>query len=362
MTDSTGGAMPRKLYDAAVSAMHDGDHGAAQAILRDLFRDWQADPVAMPSALAADILTTLAVSQRESGDTGDALETFAQVPALFAHDADPDARRLAALADLLAARLTYEQGDPQSTHALLDGMTMRTMMEDSPSIRALFDEGMAQMRAIERTHDLPETTPAAPAETGPEPDAPPFKYEKVESLVEPRPHSWELGDFSLFITRGATQHSLPYGEIARLTLRFAPSWQKPRRYTAEVRTRSGATFGIDSCSFQGVGQFEDRSFNYALLVRGLALRLRDAATATPAQAAEIVGGVSPLRYAASVLIGGFVALVVLLTLFVGGPLIVLVKLALIVVAIPRLFRWLRHNRPRKGTFTELPPGTVPPLA
>lgn len=356
MTDSTGAIMPRKLYDAAVSAMRDGDHGAAQAILRDLLRDWQADPAAIPSALAADVLTTLAVSHRECGEVADALDHFAQASARFAHDPDPDARRLAALADLLAARLTYEQGDPQAAHALLDGMTMRIMMEEAPPFRALFDEGMGQMHAIANLHDIADTTPARAG------DDAPFRYEKIESLTEPTPHAWELADDALVVTRGGAQHRLPYGEIARLTLRFAPTRQKPRRYTAEVRTRSGAAFAIDSCSFEGLGQFEDRSFKYALLVRGLGLRLRDAAAANPAQAAEVVGGVSLLRYAAALLIGGFVALVVLLTLFAGGPLIVLVKLALIAVATPRLIRWLRHNRPRKGTFTDFPSGTVPPLA
>ena len=90
----------------------------------------------------------------------------------------------------------------------------------------------------------------------------------------------------MVVTRQGQSFSIPYAEMTRLTLRFAPSRFKKARYTMQVRSRSGASAEIDNMSFVGIGNFEERSFDYALLVHALGLELRNCGSV-----GEVVGGV-----------------------------------------------------------------------
>ena len=78
-------------------------------------------------------------------------------------------------------------------------------------------------------------------------------------------------------------------------------------------------------------------------------------------ACAVAGGVSWPYYAVSVGVSGFVLAIVLLTILVGGPILILIKVAVMVAYLPTLWRWIKRNRPARGTLTALPPGTVPPL-
>lgn len=355
-------------YDRALALMRGGDHPAAQAVLTALVERYRTAPDTIRQGLAADALCTLAVSQRDSGDSDDALDTFRQTSMLFAYNSTDDARYVAAMADLLAAKLEYERGRAQVSHQLLDHMSLRIMMEEQPRFRALFDEAMAQQNALEREHgfesgagirldriDIGGDLPAV------EPPSPPYRYEKIESKFEQAPHSWELAPAALVVTRWGKSFEIPYDQIARLTLRYAPTRMKGGRYTANVRTRRGSTAEIDNFSFAGIGNFEDKSFNYALLIHGLSLKLAAAERANPKARCEVHGGTSWAGYYASIALCVFALLVVLLTIMVGGPWIALVKVAIIALYAPTMIRWIKRNRPRRGTPAELPPGTVPPL-
>ncbi len=387
-------------YDAAVALMSEGSHREAQGTLNALIARYQAAPDTIRQGLAADAMCTLACSERDNGQIDDALHTFMQTSMTFAHDATEEAKYIAAMADFLASKLYYEQGRPQVAHALLDHMTVRILMEDHPKTRALFNEAMAQKAALERIHgfedgvgigmdrfdigrddrmfdplkpvaDLdpvePVTTspPAVPALFDPpEPvvvaahvvDDEDYRYEKIESKFEAAPHSWQLAPDGLLVTRAGQAFTIPYSHITRLTLRFAPTRRKPRRYTVRVQAGSGAGAEIDNMSFAGIGNFEDRSFKYALLVHGLSQKLSAAGSAC-----EVVGGVSWPYYLFAAGAGVFGLLIVLLTFLIGGPILILIKVALIAVYLPRMVRWIKRNQPAQGTLTALPPGTVPPL-
>lgn len=90
----------------------------------------------------------------------------------------------------------------------------------------------------------------------------------------------------MVVMRQGHSFSIRYAEMTRLTLRFAPSRFKKGRYTMQVRSRSGASAEIDNMSFVGIGNFEERNFDYALLVHALGLELRNCGSV-----GEVVGGV-----------------------------------------------------------------------
>lgn len=366
-------------YDAALALMREGDHPSAQAKLKALFERYRAAPDTIRQGLAADAMCTLAVSHREEGQFEDAVDSFKQTSMLFAYNATDDARYVAAMADLLAAKLYYEQGHPQVAHQLLDNMSLRIMMEEGQQFRGLFDEAIRQKDALEAQNgfesgagirmerfdiggdvslsDVPTTEIAAGSDT----DGPGYRYEKIESKFEAAPHSWQLGPEALMITRSGQLREIPYDQISRLALRYAPSRLKANRYAASLRTRSGAGADIDSYSYASIGIFEDKSFEYALLIHGLGLKINAVSPPTPRSTCDVRGGVSWPRYVASLGLGGFAYLMVLLTLVVGGPVFIILKVAGIVYYTPRMIRWIKRNRPRIGTPTALPPGSVPPL-
>ena len=198
--------------------------------------------------------------------------------------------------------------------------------------------------------------PPEPAVVRPDAEVEDYRYEKIESKFETAPHSWQLAPGGLVVSRAGQAREIPYAQVTRLTLRFAPTRFKKRRYTVRVEARGASSVEIDNMSFVGIGKFEDRSFRYALLVHALNQKL-----AAAGSACEVLGGVSWAYYAFAVGVAGFVLAVVLLTLLAGGPILILVKVAVMVACLPTLWRWLKRNRPARGTLTALPPGTVPPL-
>ena len=200
--------------------------------------------------------------------------------------------------------------------------------------------------------DPPEPVAVAAPETADDD----YRYEKIESKFETAPHSWQLAPDGLVVTRAGQAFTIPYAQVTRVTLRFAPTRFKKRRYTVRVLARSGAGAEIDNMSFAGIGNFEDRSFKYALLVHGLSQKLFAAGSTC-----EVVGGVSWPYYAFAVGVSGFVLAIVLLTILIGGPILILIKVAVIVAYLPTLWRWIKRNRPARGTLTALPTGTLPPL-
>ena len=387
-------------YDAALGLMREGSHAEAQAGLKALIARYEAAPDTVRPGLAADAMCTLACSERDNGQVEDALHTFKITSMTFGYGGTDEARYVAALADFLASKVYYEQGRPQVAHAMLDNMTVRILLEEHPKFRALFDEAMAQKAALERIHgfkdgvgiemdrfdigrddrmfdplkpvadldpvepvetpppavpalfDPPETVAVAAPETADDD----YRYEKIESKFETAPHSWQLAPDGLVVTRAGQAFTIPYAQVTRVTLRFAPTRFKKRRYTVRVLARSGAGAEIDNMSFAGIGNFEDRSFKYALLVHGLSQKLFAAGSTC-----EVVGGVSWPYYAFAVGVSGFVLAIVLLTILIGGPILILIKVAVIVAYLPTLWRWIKRNRPARGTLTALPTGTLPPL-
>lgn len=373
-------------YNAALGLMQEGLHRAAQNKLQALIDRYHAAPDTIRPGLAADAMCTLAVSQRENGDFEDALQTFKQTSMLFAHNTTDEAKYVAGMADLLAARLYYEQGRPQDSHLLLDHMSLRIMMEEHPKFRALFDEAMSQKNALERQHgfesgagirldrfdigrdDPPPVSPTPLVEPPPiertatppplptESGDPGYFYQKIESKFEATPHSWQLAPGGLVVTRYGNAVEFPYPQITRLSLRFAPTKLKKHRYTVCVTHQNGASAEIDNMSFRGLGDFEDLSFKYAILVHGLSQKL--AAAGAPC---EVHGGVSWLWYLLTLGLSAIILMVLLMIVLLGGPILILIKVLLIALYIPTMYRWLKHNRPRQGTLTLLPDGTVPPL-
>ena len=198
--------------------------------------------------------------------------------------------------------------------------------------------------------------PPEPAVVGLDAEVEDYRYEKIETKFETAPHSWQLARGGLVVTRAGQSREIAYSQVTRLTLRFAPTRFKKRRYTMHVQARDGANVEIDNMSFTGIGNFEDRSFKYALLVPGLSQKLSAAGSAC-----AVAGRVSWPYYAVSVGVSGFVLAIVLLTILVGGPILILIKVAVMVAYLPTLWRWIKRNRPVRGTLTALPPGTVPPL-
>ena len=148
------------------------------------------------------------------------------------------------------------------------------------------------------------------------------------------------------------QGQLEFGDVRKLQLRYSPGRLVERRYTLDLIARRGKRLRINNLHYRGFADFEDRSDSYRPFVLNLHRAL---ALANPAL--QCAGGST---WAGHLLHLG-IALGLLLLLAVAGlallsaglAWLIVVKLALIVFYMPRLWRFLKRNRP--GRYDPLTP-------
>ncbi len=185
-------------------------------------------------------------------------------------------------------------------------------------------------------------------------------YSKRESLFEKGERAWRVTGDTLYVSNDSGHTTtIPLDTITGLRLAFAPTQLKPWRYLAVVRTRT-ATFEIDNCHFLGIGNFENRSAAYRAMIEALvvALKMNGARfqVAIGATAASYVVQVAFVVLAAVIL-----TCALIITSFSAWPWTAVVKIAIILVSLPLLIRWLVRARPRRAPLDTLPPSALPPV-
>lgn len=167
--------------------------------------------------------------------------------------------------------------------------------------------------------------------------------------------TWRIGGEALEVHQGSgAVLRIPFDEVRSLNLRFHPTRYALQRCRCRVRGASASTT-IDSVSYRGFLDFEDRAEAYTLFVNGLVDALSDGEAA-------FTCGASPPAYIATALLAlGVVPILVLVVgwylLSAGLSALLAVKVLLLLAMSPTLWRYLTRNKP--GRFE---PGHIPPSA
>lgn len=141
--------------------------------------------------------------------------------------------------------------------------------------------------------------------------------------------------------------TVPYRNVRRVRLAFAPGRFQQTRYLMELSGQRSRLV-LTNISFQGFGQFEDRSETFFPLVRQVVAGVE---AASPA--AEFMAGEQPALYwlmmAFNLFAFGMLALVVLFLPLAPGNVSasVIIKAVVIVFSLPLLMSWAVNSRPRR---------------
>lgn len=93
------------------------------------------------------------------------------------------------------------------------------------------------------------------------------RYEKRESILETAPRVWRIEPDALVhaFPRGG-EFRLPWSEVRRVRLRYAPTEYKRWRYIFSIDGRRGRGMSFDNSHYLGVADFEDRSAAFSAFV------------------------------------------------------------------------------------------------
>jgi hypothetical protein len=173
-------------------------------------------------------------------------------------------------------------------------------------------------------------------------------YRKRENLFVNGETEWRVADDALIrVTPDGKETRVPWRDVTSLRLRFYPTSAKPWLHEFHLATASAAIV-IDNCHFAGVGDFQDRSADYSAFVRAALAHIRACAPG-----ATVALGSNPATFwtmmafvAASMAL--LAAVLILIPLPAPLPVVVIAKLAVFVIALVRLPRWIARNWPREG--------------
>jgi len=171
-------------------------------------------------------------------------------------------------------------------------------------------------------------------------------------------HQFELTDDGLSWRTGSRSGLCPYLDIAAIRLSYRPVSMQPRRFRADIDCTSGSRIVILSTSRQTVALMTPQDRDYRAFITQLHERMAKAGSR-----AALIGGLSPMIYAASI------ALLALLGMAITGLLIRAIGTgewagALFLVGFAALFAWqgggiFVRNRPRTYAFDHLPQALLP---
>ncbi len=141
--------------------------------------------------------------------------------------------------------------------------------------------------------------------------------------------------------------TVPYSNVRRVRLAFAPGRLQQTRFLAEL-TGTRSQLILTNMHFKGIGNFEDRFDTFEPLIRRV---VAGVAAANPS--AEFRAGERPayfwLMLLFNILAFGFLALVVLALpiSFSDVSMTSLIKLGIVLICLPLLFTWALNSRPRR---------------
>lgn len=174
-------------------------------------------------------------------------------------------------------------------------------------------------------------------------------YAKRASLFEKGEQTWTVTPEALLwsLTNGRTL-SLPWRDVRTVRLGFEPTRLKSDRYVLSLTTRGGRRWTVDSLSFVGIGNFEDRSAAFTPLVLACVERVAALSPRAKARLGASVGAYWGQLLLVGTLFVVLVAVLILLPTRHSG--IFWVKGAIVLASLPLLAQWIRRARPRKTTL------------
>lgn len=98
----------------------------------------------------------------------------------------------------------------------------------------------------------------------------PLTHSKREHIGESHQRLWQVTPQGLtIIDADARPVRIDYRDIQSLRIAYAPTQLKLWRYVAELTLNSGRSFVIDNGHYQGIGDFEERSDSFRLMIEAL---------------------------------------------------------------------------------------------
>jgi tetratricopeptide (TPR) repeat protein len=349
----------QERYDQAVRRIADGDHAGAEPLLREIGAELTSPATDLEWAFAAGAAYLRAECAAAGGNMDEALAKYEEAAADFGNHNDVRVQYWGIAADFSRARLLAEMGHAKEAHDALDLLTIRTMMESHPPIRTIWNQAAVLQKQLADEHGFTfgdgldaeaekgRVAPAPSNDDGP-------SYEKRESLTEKTPRIWTVSNTTLTINQFGQETRIPFEQIGKIHLEYAPTQFKLGRYTLRLSDRSGRRFDIDNIHFEGFANFEDRSMVFSL-VMGILLE----SLTQGGHRVEITSGVSWGYYLLMLLITVIASPILLLGAIAGGFIGMGIFLVVSFFAVPTIIRWLKKNRPKRLTSDEarafLPP-------
>jgi hypothetical protein len=343
-------------YVGAMEHMHRRDFDAACVLLLEIIDEWNKPGHPVNSDLAAHAHCTYGCCLRDKGEIKDAIFWFDLTGRNFAYMGG-DAPRAAAIADLLRAQLLEKTGDVRTAHALLEQMTVRTLMESHPDIRTIWQEAMEDKTRLEKQYGIDSgdgLTDILPITPPPCLDKLTVTYEGLKNIFDNVPRVWRVEDGQLVVSEGGKDRVIPFADVTGLALKFDPTRVARNRHTVRLRTRNTKSVETSNMSYRGIADFEDKSEDYRRMILVLTERLAKSGARFP-----VTTGSSWLGWTASIVLAAFIALIVLITFAIGGPVVMLVKAGLLLLYTPKLWRWIKRNKPRSFALDAVPLTALP---
>jgi hypothetical protein len=155
---------------------------------------------------------------------------------------------------------------------------------------------------------------------------------------------WSLRADELSWTAEDGRDATRLADVVEIRLQYTPTRFVADMHRCHIHLRNGRAWELRSHHFAGLAQFEDRSEAYRAFVSALVRRV-----ATSQPHCRFVVGVGWLRWALNTvfLCGMLLVLAgVLLFMWTVVGWLVVVKILIILIFLPRAFRWIARNRPR----------------
>lgn len=171
------------------------------------------------------------------------------------------------------------------------------------------------------------------------------------SLMGPT-YRFELTDEGIIWTIGRRSGLWPYADVASVRLSYRPMAMQRKRYSAELRNRSGRRLKMFSTTKQTAALMEPQ-FGYPAFIATLHERL-----AAAGSTATLSAGIKPLTF--NVLIAALALLGLAMTALLIRALVTGEFAGVVfILMLSALFGWqgwdfLRRNRPRSYTFDDVP--------
>lgn len=173
---------------------------------------------------------------------------------------------------------------------------------------------------------------------------------------------WRVESDAL-VTRGASGHERRYAwrDIVSVRLFHEPSRFRPWRYVFELQPKHQRKIVLDNAHFLSRSEYEERSTSYTPFVRAALARL-----AVEKPNLTVLIGETPKRYFFLLLLAlvAFCALayglIAIPTPLDAWQYASLAKLAIILLMLPVLWRWVLGSMPRGVPVGEIPERALPP--